>query len=205
MFSTPLTYRCPQLLTDEAYPTVASANVTAVDWDNSMESRTLTYHPDGDASASSSDIKWFEEQNGTLQPANGNAITSVVDAATAITYAGTAADTKDDLATYDLDHPNLTLTLHYTEDVAQSKAEGRQNRGSCRAGNRHPDSNANAGCNSDGCANRYRHTTHPPTTHTQPPRRPPSDLPLWSRPPQQSPLPPKLLPPRPPPSRRPLP
>ena len=113
-----------QLLTDEAFPTIAEDAVTGVDWADNTESKTLVYKENGDASAYSSDFHWFAQQaDGTLATLNDDAVSALLSAATGITYEGVAADTKDDLATYELDHPVLTVTLHYTEQVPQSQAE----------------------------------------------------------------------------------
>lgn len=112
------------LVTDEDYPTISADNVTAIDWDDGTDAKTLTHLADGSASAYSSAFTWFQKQaDGALQAVNDDTVSTFLDAATGITYEGTAADTKNDLSAYGLDNPLLTVTLHYTEDVAQSEVE----------------------------------------------------------------------------------
>ncbi|HPS82295.1 MAG TPA: DUF4340 domain-containing protein, partial [Candidatus Limiplasma sp.] len=112
------------LLTDEAFPTVAEDTVTGLEWSTQSDAKTLTHLADGDASAYSSAFKWFSQKtDGTVSPVNADAVSTLLSSATGITYQGTAADTKEDLATYGLDHPQLTLTLHYTEQVPESQAD----------------------------------------------------------------------------------
>ena len=112
------------LLTDEAFPTVTGETVTGIDWQTNQEQHNLQYFADGNPASYSSAIKWFEHKtDGTLAAVNSEAINTLLSTATGITYKGTVADTKDDLATYGLDHPQLTLTLHYTEQVPQSQAD----------------------------------------------------------------------------------
>lgn len=111
------------LLTDEAFPTVSAESVTGVDWQTNQEQHKLQYFADGNPASYPSAIKWFEQKtDGTLTAANSEAINTLLSTATSIEYKSTVADTKDDLATYGLDHPQLTLTLHYTEQVPQSQA-----------------------------------------------------------------------------------
>lgn len=112
------------LLTDEAFPSITGESVTGVDWATNQEQHSLQYYADGNSAAYSSAIKWFEKNaDGTQTPVNSEAINTLLSSATAITYKGTAADTKADLVTYGLDHPQLTLTLHYTEQVPQSQVD----------------------------------------------------------------------------------
>ncbi|MCE5343598.1 MAG: DUF4340 domain-containing protein [Eubacteriales bacterium] len=112
------------LLTTEDYPTIDASAVTGVEWNDGQNSKTLQYYPDGNAAAYSSAFTWFEtKQDGTLAPVNAETVSTFLDAATGVSYASTVADTKDDLAAYGLDNPALSITLHYTEEVAQSEAE----------------------------------------------------------------------------------
>ena len=112
------------LLTEEAYPTLDTGAVTGLEWSAGGDTKTLEYHRDGDPGAYSSAFTWFERgTDGALAPVNADAVTALLDSASGITYAGTAADTKDDLAAYGLDQPALSLTLRYTEDVPVSQAE----------------------------------------------------------------------------------
>lgn len=111
------------LLTAEAYPTVSAEAVTGLTYADQSGQTALEYHANGDASAYSSAFQWFSKgTDGALAPVDSDAVATYLKAATAITYAGTANDTKADLATYGLDAPKLTLTLHYTEAVPQSQA-----------------------------------------------------------------------------------
>lgn len=112
------------LLTEEDYPALDTGAVQELEWSANGETRTLEYHPDGDAGAYSSAFTWFEQNaDGTLAPVNADAVAALLDSAAGIAYAGTAADTKDDLAAYGLDQPALSLTLRYTQDVPVSQAE----------------------------------------------------------------------------------
>ena len=111
------------LLIAEAYPSVSTEAVTGLTYADQGGQTTLEYHANGDASAYSSAFQWFRKGvDGALAPVDSDAVDTYLSAATAITYAGTANDTKADLATYGLDAPKLTLTLHYTEAVPQSQA-----------------------------------------------------------------------------------
>ncbi len=112
------------LLTPESYPTIEADSVTGLEWSNGNETTLLTHKPDGDPGAYSSNFKWFENgaDGKTLTPVNADAVDTFLKAATGITYDSTVSDNKDDLATYGLDQPSLSVTLHYTENVPQSKA-----------------------------------------------------------------------------------
>lgn len=112
------------LLTPESYPTIEADSVTGVEWSNGDETTLLTHKPDGDPSTYSSNFKWFEngEDGKTLTPVNADAVDTFLKAATGITYDSTVSDNKDELATYGLDQPSLSVTLHYTENVPQSQA-----------------------------------------------------------------------------------
>ena len=112
------------LLTPESYPTIEADSVTGVEWSNGDETTLLTHKPDGDPSTYSSNFKWFEngEDGKTLMPVNADAVDTFLKAATGITYDSTVSDNKDELATYGLDQPSLSVTLHYTENVPQSQA-----------------------------------------------------------------------------------
>ena len=112
------------LLTPESYPTIEADSVTGVEWSNGDETTLLTHKPDGDPSTYSSNFKWFEngEDGKTLTPVNADAVDTFLKAATGITYDNTVSDNKDELATYGLDQPSLSVTLHYTENVPQSQA-----------------------------------------------------------------------------------
>jgi len=112
------------LLTPESYPTIEADSVTGVEWSNGDETTLLTHKPDGDPSTYSSNFKWFEngEDGKTLTPVNADTVDTFLKAATGITYDSTVSDNKDELATYGLDQPSLSVTLHYTENVPQSQA-----------------------------------------------------------------------------------
>lgn len=113
-----------QLLKDEAYPTVGEADVTGMDWSDGSETHSLTHRVEGDANAYTAAYTWFDQQkNGALTPVNDTAVQDFLSAATGVTYQSTVTDQKDDLAAYGLDAPQLTVTLHYTEQVKQSEAE----------------------------------------------------------------------------------
>ena len=112
------------LLTEESYPTIDADSVTGLEWNNGQETATLTHKSDGDPSVYSSNSKWFENSadGASITPVNADTVDTFLTAATGITYDSTAADTKEDLATYGLDQPTLSVTLHYTEEVPQSQA-----------------------------------------------------------------------------------
>ncbi len=111
------------LLTAENYPAVDAEAVTGVTLDGEGGSTALEYHPGGDASAYSSAFQWFaRDAGGALTPVNPDAMDAYLKAATAVTYAGTVADTKADLAKYGLDAPKTTLSLQYTDYVPLSQA-----------------------------------------------------------------------------------
>lgn len=112
------------LLTPESYPTIEADSVTGVEWSNGDKTTLLTHKPDGDPSTYSSNFKWFEngEDGKTLTPVNADTVDTFLKAATGITYDSTVSDNKDELATYGLDQPTLSVTLHYTENVPQSQA-----------------------------------------------------------------------------------
>ena len=113
-----------QLLKDEAYPTVGEADITGVDWSNGSETHSLTHRAEGDANAYTAAYTWFDQRkDGALQPVNDTAVQDFLTAATGITYQSTVTDQKNDLAAYGLDAPQLTVTLHYTEQVKQSEAQ----------------------------------------------------------------------------------
>ncbi len=112
-----------QLLTAEDYPTVDAAAVTGITLRDASGQTALEYHENGDPSAYSSAFQWFAKgADGSLTPVNPDAVDTYLNTATAVTYAGTAADTKADLAAYGLDAPKLLLTLRYTENVSESQA-----------------------------------------------------------------------------------
>lgn len=113
-----------QLLKEEAYPTVGEANITGMDWSDGSETHSLTHREEGDANAYTAAYTWFDQQKGgALTPVNDTAVQDFLSAATDITYQSTVTDQKDTLAAYGLDAPQLTVTLHYTEQVKQSEAE----------------------------------------------------------------------------------
>lgn len=114
--------RLMELLTAEAFPTIGTDAVTGLDASDGTNRMALEYHESGDASAYSSAFQWFRNQDGVLTPVNPDTVSTYLTAATGVAYAGTAADTKADLASYGLDAPKLTLTLTYTDQVAQSQA-----------------------------------------------------------------------------------
>ncbi len=114
--------RLMQLLTAEAFPTIGTDAVTGLAASDGTHLMALEYHESGDVSAYSSAFQWFRNQGGALSPVNPDAVSSYLTAATGVAYVGTAADSKADLASYGLDAPKLTLTLTYTDQVAQSQA-----------------------------------------------------------------------------------
>ena len=112
-----------QLLTEEKFPTVSADAVTDLSVKGGAEEINLKHSENGDASAYSSAFQWFAvKPDTTLRPVNGDAVETYLNAATAVAYTDTAADTHDDLAAYGLDHPRLSITLGYQEEVPQSQA-----------------------------------------------------------------------------------
>ena len=112
-----------QLLTEEKFPTVSADAVTDLSVKGGAEEINLKHSENGDASAYSSAFQWFAvKPDATLRPVNGDAVETYLNAATAVAYTDTATDTHDDLAAYGLDHPRLSITLGYQEEVPQSQA-----------------------------------------------------------------------------------
>ena len=112
------------LITSEPFPTVDASAVTALEWSDGTESKTLEYHPDGDASLPTASYTWLRRNaDGTLSALDADAVSAYLDSATGLSYASCVSDVKEDEAAYGLDHPSLTLTLYYSEEVPQSQTE----------------------------------------------------------------------------------